>query len=255
MVSVFFLHGVAHDAQKELYLMFNGTTSESKAWMWVFECELDSIKGLVIGIISGIPTCLIMYKVAIISQKMSKSRKYDEKEYLKLRRKNIQIGTFAILIYFIIFFLTTLFSDKHLTYRAPDILFTLVNAGIIGFSISLYKGNEMRKARRRNFCSNVTIQLEVFKIEHDISKDSFHLAIIVFITALISLFFSVTYPLPGRLPVEITSSNAFVMNTTKNVAIGFVIIVGYFAGIVLQILSNIADIRAAMREYAESKRG
>ena len=248
MVTIFVFHEIARECSLQLYSLF-ADKLESQIWAWALECRMTLFSALLVGVTCGMVAFVATYCLAVHGANATYIRRYERKDYAAKRRKNIAIGCSTICVFFGIFVVGSLISDPHLFHRASDMLYSLVLSGITGISIVLYNGNRMRNVRRRDFYDDKTLQMEEFRFDHDTSKETFHLSLLAFVTLLVSIFFVLVFHFFQELPMEVLYSEPFLANASKNAGYAIVITVGFFAGILLQELQNLVDIRHMIREY------
>ena len=250
MMTIFIFHEISRQCSLQLHSMFSERfPSESQTWAWAVECNMNPSIAWITGTIGGIVMFAAVYYLTTYGMVVTHIERYEEEKYALKRRKNITIGGLAIGIFFGVFAVASLLSDPHLVFRSPDMLYSLVLAGIVGLSITLYNGNKMRRVRRRDFYDDRTLQLEEFRFDHESAKETFHLSLLVFVTLLVSVFFVLVYRFFQQLPPEILYSDPFIVMTSKNAGYAIFLTIGFFVGVLMQELQNLIDVRYALRKY------
>lgn len=251
MMTVFVFHGIGRGCSEQLFNMFNETEHRecAQAWAWHKECSMFPLRAWTTGIIAGIIVFFAVYYLAVYGATTTQLKKYNDVKYAKKRRKSMVIGGVIIGVFFGVFVVASLLSDPHLVYRPIDMLYSLVLSGIAGVSVHLYNGNGMRNVRRQSFLDDKDIQLQEFRFDHESSKETFHLSLIILVTILVSIPFALVFQFFAKVSFEIFYSDPFIKNTTKNIGYVLIIIVGFFVGIVLQELQNLVDVRHIIRKY------
>lgn len=243
MFGYFISHGLGADSTRQLYSQFENNATISVYLKWVLSTEIDLFRGLIFGLIAGIVIAVLI--LIIVTYQLSRLERQLQKELLNTRPAIIA-GILVLVSYFVVFVFVSLFIEcmrAHMVFRSSvDFLVILSVAAISFASTEIYVDSYRIHEERRDFIKDKTVQLKKLELEFAWGREVFHLATWVFVTIIIGGIALALLRWFYETPLEVRASSEFGVIMLCSILSISNIAVGFFVGVIYQIMRNMDDI-------------
>ena len=242
-------YGMRAEYCRKLYYEFQNSTDPEvvKAlprFSWGFETNLDFRSGMLTGVLGGILAAAISFSVVIVA-------KYINSTKMRTVRPDytaVLATVIVFVVYLFTFVLTSFFRNPSSLISMLDLTLAFIFAAISCLTTYLYI-----LQIKRDYIFDNDLQLKQFELEHAGLRQILHLATWVFFLMFVGIFFVAFYEYFLAVPEVMSYTNAFRFSLVPMFAWAVLIILGYFAGVLGQLMSLMTDIVDAIREYGKER--
>lgn len=227
----FFSLGFCADKARELYFEFANKYEEAVLFALGSESKINLSSGVILGIAAGSITSVLIY-------------------FASRERSHYRAGVMVFMSYAGVFAVSSLIGNPAIFRSIIDSSYMLMFAVICGLTTAL--AISFQKERKRGTLSK-NFFLKELELEHTQLREVFHALIWTFIMAFIGIFAGWGYQYFFRMPFEIAYSEAFHWYIFPQLIMIGLIFLGFWLGILLQILFEMNDITAAIRRSLRKK--
>lgn len=231
------LYGLRADCARELYNEFKDTeyAKEAKTFIWGERAALHFSDSLLAGFVIGFITSIVTF----FSVRFSFHR-----------RSHLLGGTLFFAVYTIVLTIASLPFQYELASNLMHHAFSLLFAGIGSFSTSTYLGSDQARRKRREFAAKMrsveSLRLGL-ELEHNSTREHLHLTTMAFSAGIVSGAIFIFYQYFFRIPPEMRYTFSFGILLIAWFILIMTMIVGFFLGVILQIMGGMEDIIETIR--------
>ena len=156
------------------------------------------------------------------------------------------------LVYFGVFLLVSAIKNQYFLRLSIDLIVAFILASICYMITILYVSFPKDQERRRKYLSrtrNERLQLTMFELEHSKLQERLHLLTWVFVMAITGIFILGVYRVFYAIPPEISNEPLFWNYMAPVILWPILITVGFFAGVIYQIMRSMDDITEAIKDF------
>lgn len=250
--TLFIALGFRLDANRKLYSEFQNSSSEDVQKVlprleWTTGTEFNQNNGIVLGIAGVLPALVSLFILNRLRREIGKSGRAEQQQATRIAFASAII----FFVYVIVALLTAYVGEILFLLPLSEVAVALAFAAISCLSSYLYLFQAARKHYREEdlVLTEKDVQLMQFQLEHSGLTQILALSASVFFALIVGIFFVTYSQYYTTLPSVISHALSFRGLIFSIFAWAVVMVVGYYLGVISQIMGIIGDLGASLGKY------